>query len=123
MKKPLVALATTALLALTLTGCSTGPSKLETVFKDCSLSSGSNLGDEGKTLSIDTMGEEDWSGASYEDLMCVLDNQKLGVPDYITQAVLNTRAIDGRQSDEFDGISMSWSYHPDNGMDITFHQK
>jgi hypothetical protein len=123
MKKIVIAIATATFVAATLTGCSTGPSKLEAVYESCGLSDGSSIGDNGATLSIDTMGETEYVGASITDLMCVLDDPDLGVPDYITQAVLETRAIDGRQNDEFDEITMSWSYHPDNGMSLTFHKK
>lgn len=123
MKKTLVAIAAAALMAATLTGCSAGPSKLQAVYESCGLSEGSTIGDNGTTLSIDTMGDTDYVGASITDLMCVLDDPDLGVPDYVTQAVLETRAIDGRQNEEFDGITMAWAYHPDDGMSITFHKK
>jgi hypothetical protein len=29
-----------------------------------------------------------------------------------------TRALDGRQTQTADGYSYTWSYHPDNGLDI-----
>jgi hypothetical protein len=29
----------------------------------------------------------------------------------------------GRQSDTFDDINVSWSYHPDNGLDVVVNKK
>jgi len=31
-----------------------------------------------------------------------------------------TRALDGTQSDEWDGYKARWTYHPDAGVRITF---
>lgn len=123
MKKTFAMLGIAALAATALTGCASGPTKLETVYETCGLGSGSNLADEGKTLIIDMMGEDDYSGADLSDVVCVVNDEKLGVPDYMVSAIESTRALDGRQSDEFDGISVQWSYHPDSGLDLVFHQK
>jgi len=29
-----------------------------------------------------------------------------------------TRALDGTQSDTWDGLQASWSYHPDSGINL-----
>ena len=31
-----------------------------------------------------------------------------------------TRALDGMQTDSWGGMTARWTYHPDNGMNITF---
>lgn len=109
--------------ALTLTGCSFGPTPLQQVFEACSLGEGADLADGGKTLTIDMIGEEDYSGVPLDKVMCVIEDEKLAMPSYIQESITSTRALDGKQSDEFNGISVSWSYHPDSGLNLILHQK
>lgn len=80
--------------------------------------SAGDLGDLGFTWAIDTEGEDDSSGDSLEELTCALD--ALDVPDAVRSHIASTRSIDGRQTDEWDRIEASWSYHPDSGMNIVF---
>lgn len=73
--------------------------------------------DDGDTLAVDTEGN-DSGGASIADLACVLT--ELDVPGSVMSRMDSTRALDGTQDDEFDGITVRWSYHPDNGLDAIF---
>jgi hypothetical protein len=34
-----------------------------------------------------------------------------------------TRALDGRQSETWEDFSASWTYHPDNGLDVLIREK
>lgn len=109
-----------ALASLTLlSGCSMGFSKFTSAYEACGSPSGVTVSDSGTTLTVDTMGEEDYSGAAMYDLSCVVD--ELQVPQYIRDNLNATTALMGRQSAEFEGISMNWSYHPDSGANVTFH--
>ncbi len=123
MKQTITAFGIAGLLALTLSGCAAGPSKLETVYETCGLGQGSSIADEGKTLIVDMMGEDDYTGASYGDVSCVVNDTDLAMPDYVVSAIESTRALDGRQSGEWDGFEAQWSYHPDSGLDLVIHQK
>jgi hypothetical protein len=123
MKKKITGFGIAGLLALTLSGCAAGPTKLETVYETCGLSQGSNIADEGKTLIVDMMGEEDYVGASYSDVSCVVNDADLAMPDYIVSAIETTRALDGRQSGDWESFEAQWSYHPDSGLDLVIYQK
>ena len=90
-------------------------------YESCGTPAGVSVSDEGKTIAVDTMGDEEYSGASYGDLVCIIN--AVGTPSYVNSNIMSVRALDGRQSDEFDGIEVSYSFHPDNGMDIVFHKK
>jgi hypothetical protein len=68
-------------------------------------------------LLFDTKGKEDITGDRLEDVVCVLS--KLGIPKSVTAHMDATRALDGQQTDEWDGIKARWSYHPDSGMRLT----
>jgi hypothetical protein len=77
---------------------------------------GFELADGDTTLVIDTKGDDDYAGVDYSTLACALD--ELGTPTRVVTAIESTRALDGRQSDSWDGFAASWSYHPDTGMDL-----
>jgi len=79
------------------------------------------VSDEGKSITIDGYGEDDYSGADLYDTVCVLDAIK--TPEYVISNMETTNSLMGRQSATFgDNIDVSWSYHPDNGLDIVIHK-
>lgn len=49
-------------------------------------------------------------------------NDRLGLPDYVWEEMLHTSALDGRQSETANGITVSWKYHPDNGLEATYRK-
>jgi hypothetical protein len=73
------------------------------------------IGDDGQSLSMQSYGEES-SGAEFDDVYCMLD--ELDTPDSVLNRINSTRALDGRQTGDWDGLTASWGYHPDNGLDI-----
>lgn len=95
------------------------PNPLQQAYEDCSLEStaGTQLADGGATLVVDTMGEEDLSGASYADFQCVLTS--LETPTRITTRMGETSASDGQVTDSAEGLNYFWSYHPDDGILLT----
>lgn len=77
---------------------------------------GLSLGDGGKSLSLDTEGTDDVTGASIGDLTCVLDALK--TPDSVQAQMDSTSSMQGRQTAEWDGLKASWTYHPDSGFKL-----
>lgn len=100
-----------------------GANPLPGAVSSCGLNEdlGIQLADGDKTLIIDTMGEEDFIGTSYADSQCVLD--ALNIPERIQNRIDKTRALDGQLEDSWDGLSISWSYHPDSGADYTISRE
>lgn len=49
-----------------------------------------------------------------------LTNRSLGLPDWLYKEMLNTRAIDGRQKESFDNVTVTWSYHPNQGLEVIY---
>ncbi|MBH0023975.1 hypothetical protein [Salinibacterium sp. SWN248] len=94
------------------------PSKFTASLDSCGLESNSaaRIGDAGQSLILDMEGEEDWEKLTYNEVFCVLD--ELEVPDSVTAQMGETRSLDGRQTAEWDDIKASWSYHPDDGLDL-----
>lgn len=78
--------------------------------------SGVSVGDKGSSITIDTKGADDTSGASMDDAACILN--ALSVPDSVISQMDSTRALDGRQSATWADVNASWTYHPDTGVKI-----
>ncbi|WP_152514284.1 hypothetical protein [Nocardiopsis valliformis] len=91
---------------------------LEDAVSACGLDnqSGASLGDSGRSLHLGTEGNEDFSGLAITDVDCVL--AELEVPDHVLNQISSTRALDGRLSAEWEGMSATWSYHPSSGLDL-----
>ena len=119
--KKLFAIAGATTLLVTLTGCVGQFNTFQEAYELCGSPEGVTVADGGSTITIDGMGEEDYSGTSYGALVCVVT--KAGTPDYIYSNIMSTRALDGRQIQEFDGIEVSYSFHPNSGANIVFHKK
>ncbi len=89
---------------------------LESAYTVCAESSdGITLKDDGTTLIFDHKGEEDSSGASIDDIVCVL--MLLDIPSSIVSHMDQTTSLDGRQVEEWNNFQIQWSYHPNRGMD------
>lgn len=98
-----------------------GPNVLQRAAEKCHTGT---LSDKNSTLLFDMAGKEVGSGTgSYEDYQCLVT--ATDAPTSTQTEMGKTRALDGRQTDTWkteDGtkIQASWSYHPDNGLDIIF---
>lgn len=80
---------------------------------DCKVVAGYHVEDAGKTLVITVGG----AFMSSDTMTCVFD--QLAVPDAVRQHVATTRALDGQQTDSWTGYSARWTYHPDDGLQMT----
>jgi hypothetical protein len=90
-------------------------SRLPAAFESCTsqdVDDTMRLEDDGETIVVDT-GSEYGSTAGMD---CVLS--ELGTPESILAEMGRTTAMMGVQDAEHDGIEYSWSYHPDNGVDL-----
>ena len=55
-------------------------------------------------------------------VVCIEGEERdlVGELSYVADHINTTRALDGTQSDEWDGYKARWTYHPDAGVRITF---
>lgn len=91
------------------------PTALNTAYTKCGAVG--QLSDGDKTLFLDMYGDKTGSGTtSSRDLTCVLAS--LQTPQFIITEMSQTRALDGRLSDKWSTFEASWTYHPDNGLDV-----
>lgn len=79
------------------------------------------LAGDGMSMSIDTNPadiDDSFSAEAYQ--MLVDANSKLGFPDYVLDSMNQTTSLQGRQSAETDDYAVSWTYHPDNGLQAIY---
>ena len=96
-------------------------SKCKLYKKDSSFA-GVSLLDGGKTLKFSYTGKYSSfmaSASSYVDLACALSVMK--APSFVTAQIDTTRALDGLQKATWGKLSAFWTYHPDNGVNISFN--
>lgn len=63
-------------------------------------------------------GEYSISGlAAGTALSCILSG--LEIPERVTSHMSSTRALDGTQNDAWDAYEARWTYHPDDGLNLT----
>jgi hypothetical protein len=53
---------------------------------------------------------------AYSEIACVL--RELEAPADVTARMDSTRALDGMQEATWGRVSASWTYHPDDGLDV-----
>ena len=89
---------------------------LPDAVRGCSISD-DVVQDGGESLFLDNGGDDFGSGdLSVSDLLCVLE--ALDTPDAVITQMSQTRALDGTQSGTWGDFSATWTYHPDDGLDI-----
>ena len=95
-------------------------SRLSDAVASCGLeaASGITFAEDGQSLVFDGKGEEDFTGGEFSDVECLLTGVE--APSTVWAQMLQTSSADGQQEFEFDGISVSWGYHPNSGLDTTF---
>lgn len=74
-----------------------------------------DLGDDGHTLILDSEGA-DSPGADIADVYIVL--AALDAPESVVAQMGSTRALDGTRDATWDGMTATWTYHPDDGLDV-----
>lgn len=101
-------------LALSLSACSSGPTRLETIYDTCGSPYEFSVDDDGKVLSVEDSLE------AY-DVLCLL--VELDSPDWFYVKFGNTTTRDGWQSDSFGEYDIEWQYHYDYGSSIIVKEK
>lgn len=114
-----------AIIVLIVLICNSGPN-FKKIFKNYCEPSWAEVGSDGSYLYIDTNPDdlEDASLAYYEAYTAIEKiNEELGLPDSLFEEMGQTTANDGKQSEEFRKFNVSWRYHPDKGLEVTYKKK
>lgn len=92
-------------------------------LKACHLANNadSQIADGGYTLTINNQGTDDASGISFENLACL--ETRLKTPASVVSHLEQTTSLDGRQTESWGKLTMSWTYHPSRGLDAVYTLK
>lgn len=94
---------------------------LEGIYNEFCDSTYAKIASDGSYLSIDTNPDNE---EEYLDLAAIQAmysvNEALGLPESVENKILSTRAMDGMQTYNGDGIEITWTYHPDSGLEIMY---
>lgn len=82
------------------------------------------MGSDGSYMRIDTNPydiEDDLDMNAWYAIQDV--NSELGFSDVINEKMGETRSVDGVQTMENDKVKVSWTYHPDDGLEVIYEAK
>lgn len=100
----------------------TGPDFKALYQKYCN-STWADYGADGSYLSIDT-NPYDWDddGLAYVEAYYAIEavNNALGLPSSLLNDMGETTGADGKQTETFGDITVTWKYHPDRGLEVTY---
>lgn len=111
-------------MAISIVAC--GTSKLKKAYDNVysnysSYSACFEIGSDNSYISVDTnpYDIDDYYNRNYMDVLKSM-NKELGLPDYIYEAMLTTNSLQGKQTETANGITVTWSYHPDRGLQAIY---
>jgi uncharacterized protein YjdB len=97
-----------------------GPDFSEIYIKYCQ-DSWADLASDNSFISIDTNPDDIEDYFNFDAMEAIEKvNKALGFPDVVMENMYNTNSLDGKQTEEGDGVKVSWKYHPDNGMEVIY---
>ena len=79
-------------------------------------SSGTQLSSDKTSITVDSTNKYD--SQSLLDIATIIGYLQL--PDTLIKEMCSTTALMGRQTKVYGDVEVSWSYHPDNGLDAYF---
>lgn len=91
------------------------------VYKEYCDSTWAIVSEDGSYLKIDTNPNNIDDYFDYDAYQAVsLVNDALGLPESLLEKMGSTRALDGTQVQRYENITVTWTYHPDNGLEVIY---
>ena len=127
-KKPVVFGAAAAvvviIIAIIIIASNSGHKSFTKQFSGVASNSWCSISSDGQSMTIDTnpLDQDDYTDTTAYYMVKTV-NSELGFSDSLFEKMGETRAIDGRQSEENKNYEVSWSYDPDNGLEVLYEIK
>lgn len=107
-----------------LSGGGGGGKDFRKLYADIADKSWCTIASDGSYMKIDTNPYDVDDYTIYEAYLKIKQiNKDLGFSAVVTDDMASTRAVDGRQSAESQKATVTWRYHPDNGLEVTYSWK
>ena len=123
-KKPLfigIAAAVVVAIVLIATLGGGGSKDFNKMFGEYADESWCYISSDGSYMKIDTNPydiEDHIDTTAYYKIKSI--NSELGFSESLWSKMVETSALDGRQTEDNDKVTVSWKYHPDSGMEVTY---
>ena len=123
-KKKLAIIAAAAIAVISIALIIFIPSEFERVKSKCVHIAGMVTG-SGDYFMLDTLPDVPMLPDAEENALEAIKyaNEELGFNGSVYSQMMNTTALMGRQSAENDKYRVSWTYHPDDGLEVTYEKK
>lgn len=93
----------------------------QAIYDEYCKSSFAKVANDKSYLFIDTNPSNKKEDMDYEAYLAILSiNKALGLPESVENRMGQTRSLDGVQTASGDGFDVSWTYHPNNGLEVTY---
>lgn len=103
---------------------SAGAKNFNDMYSDIADESWCEIASDGTWMKLDTNPynlDDYMNSTAWYKIKSVLSD--LGFPSSVSEEMNETRAMDGRQSASTDKYEVTWTYHPDNGLEAMFKIK
>ena len=127
--KKFILVACVVLLAMCfITGCNKNDALIDTdfssKFSEYEGEEWCEFGDDGSYMIIDTNPMDSDNGFVRNAWNAVEEiNIELGFSESVFKKMGETRSLDGRQEEENDKYKVSWTYHPNDGLEVMYENK
>lgn len=111
-------------IVLFASGTIGGGVNFEKKFADIADESWCDIASDGSYMKLDT-NPYDIDDSFERDAWNAIEdtNAELGFSEALFSKMGETRSMDGRQSDENDKYKVTWTYHPDKGLEVMYEKK
>ena len=93
----------------------------DAVYSEYGYSSCYRIGSDYSYISVDTNPNDIDDYFSWETYNILLAfNKTLGISEYVGEKMSKTTALQGRQEEISNGVKISWTYHPDKGLEVIY---
>ena len=97
---------------------------MEKKFADIADESWCDIASDGSYMKLDTNPydiDDSFNSDAWNKIEEV--NTALGFSEALMGKMGETRSMDGRQSDENNKFKVTWTYHPDKGLEVMYEKK
>lgn len=94
------------------------------LFPEYKLKLWCTIADDGSYMEIDTNRydiDDHFDAEAYSAIVKI--NEKLGFNEALGKKMEQTRSLDGRQMDSNKKYTVSWTYHPNRGLEVIYEKK
>lgn len=124
-KKPLMIAGAVLIAAILLFVLISGSGKnFKNMYKEYASESWCTIAEDGSYMEIDTNPldiNDDFNSDAYNAIKKV--NKDLGFSAAVENQMANTRSLDGRQTAESKKATVSWTFHPNSGLEVIYEWK